>query len=128
MSYYFSKTLHNSTFEEATDKIKKALKNSGFGILAEIDFQKILKEKLGVDLKRYLVLEACSPPDAYKSLNAEDKIGLLLPCNLLVQEKEGTTEVSSVNPENIMKGIDNPELQAIAEDVTKRLIQVIESL
>lgn len=128
MNYYFSKPLLNPSFEEAVTKTKEALKNEGFGVIAEIDFQKTLKEKLGVEFPKYLVLEACNPSYAYKSLSIEDKIGLLLPCNLVVQEKEERIEVSSVDPESMMKNIDIPELQNIAREVSKKLKQVIESL
>lgn len=128
MKYYFSKTLPGTSYKSAIEKTKQALKDNGFGVIAEIDFQKTLKEKLGVDFRRYLILEACSPPDAYKSLSAEDKIGLLLPCNLLVQEKEEGIEVSSIDPEIMLKGIENTEIQIVAKDVGKRLTKAIESL
>ena len=128
MTYYFSKTIQNTSFEEAVNSVKEALKERGFGVITEIDFQKTLKEKLGVEFPKYLVLEACNPPFAYRSLNAEDKIGTLLPCNLIVQEKEGQIEVSSVNPESMMADIENPEIQSIAKEVSELLEQTVESL
>lgn len=129
MSYYFSKTLNKATFEEAVEKTKQSLKNDGFGIIAEIDFQKTLKEKLGVDLRRYLVLEACNPPYAFQSLNADDKIGTLLPCNFVVQEKEnGIIEVSSVDPLAMMAQVESPEMQNIAKEISDKLKRVVESL
>jgi uncharacterized protein (DUF302 family) len=128
MNYYFSKELPGISHKEAIDKTKQALQNQGFGVIAEIDFQKTLKEKIDVDFRKYFVLEACSPLDAYKTLLAEDNIGLLLPCNLLVQEKEDGIEVSSIDPSIMMKALENEQLQEIAEDVTQRLRKVIESL
>jgi len=128
MTYYFSKTIQNSSFEETVNSVKEALKKRGFGIIAEIDFQKTLKEKLGVDFPKYLVLEACNPPFAYRSLKAEDKMGTLLPCNLIVQEIEGKIEVSSVNPKSMMNSVDNPEIQNVAREVSELLEQTVESL
>ena len=128
MTYYFSKALQNISFEEAVNRVKEALKKRGFGVITEIDFQKTLKEKLGVEFPKYLVLEACNPPFAYRSLNVEDKIGTLLPCNLIVQEKEGLIEVSSVNPESMMNAVANPEIRNIAKEVSEILEETVESL
>ena len=110
MSYYFTKTLEKGSFEEAIERTKEALKKEGFGVVAEIDFQKTLKEKLDVDFRKYRVLEACNPPYALKSLTADDKIGTILPCNFIVQEKEGKIEVSSINPVAAMQAVDNQEI------------------
>lgn len=128
MNYYFSKKLPGISHEEAMDKTRQMLKESGFGVIAEIDFQKTLKEKIDVDFRKYVVLEVCSPLDAYNSLKAEDKIGLLLPCNILIEEKEGEVEISSVDPLTMMKAIENKEIQDIAEKVTQRLKHIIDSL
>jgi len=128
MSYFFSKTLQTSSFEEAVIKTKEALKKEEFGVIGEIDFQKTFKEKLGVDFRKYIVLQACSPADAYKSIIAEEKIGLLLPCNLLVQEKGDGIEICSINPDSMMQGLENEKMQEIATDVSQKLQQVINRL
>lgn len=111
MNYYFSKKLPGTSHEDAIKKTKQALQYLGFGVIAEIDFQKTLKEKINVDFRKYVVLEACSPLEAYNSLKAEDNIGLMLPCNLLVQEKEDGIEVSSIDPSIMMKALEKAELQ-----------------
>lgn len=128
MSYFFSKTLQTSSFEEAVIKTKEALKKEEFGVIGEIDFQQNFKEKLGVDFRKYILLEACNPFYAYKSIMSEDKIGTLLPCNFIVQEIEGGIEVSSINPGTMMMQIDNPEMQQISKEVSEKLKRVIESL
>ncbi len=128
MSYYFTKTLKESSFEEAIERTKEALKKEGFGVVAEIDFQKTLKEKLDVDFRKYRVLEACNPPYALKSLTAEDKIGTVLPCNFIVQEKGGKIEVSSINPVAAMQSVDNPEMKVIAQEISEKLNRVVASL
>ena len=128
MSYYFTKTLEKGSFEEAIERTKEALKKEGFGVVAEIDFQKTLKEKLDVDFRKYRVLEACNPPYALKSLTADDKIGTVLPCNFIVQEKEGKIEVSSINPVAAMQAVDNPEMKAIAHEIGEKLSRVVVSL
>jgi len=99
MKYYFSTTLRNTSFSEVIQKVTDELKKEGFGILTEIDIQATLKTKLDVDFYNYTILGACNPPFAYKALKAEDKIGTMLPCNVIVQEKEqGSIEVSAVDP------------------------------
>lgn len=129
MAYYFTKTLENTNFESAIQKITDALKEEGFGIISEIDFQAILKEKLNVDFKKYMVLQACNPPYAYKSLQAEDKIGTMLPCNVVVQEiAEGTFEISSINPKAVMSAVENDEMIDIANEISEKLERVIENL
>jgi uncharacterized protein (DUF302 family) len=128
MSYYFTKTLEKGSFEEAIDRTKEALKKEGFGVVAEIDFQKTLKEKLDVDFRKYRVLEACNPPYALKSLTADDKIGTVLPCNFIVQEKEGKIEVSSIDPVAAMQAVENPEMKEIAREISEKLSRVIDSL
>lgn len=128
MTYYFSKTLETS-FDEAVSGATEALKREGFGVLTAIDVQEALKRKLGVDFRRYQILGACNPSMAYQALQAEDKIGTMLPCNVIVQETgTGTAEVSAVDPVASMQAIDNPKLRAVAETVRGQLRRVVESL
>jgi uncharacterized protein (DUF302 family) len=128
MKYYFNKTL-NGTFEEVIDKVTKGLKEEGFGILTEIDVKETLKEKLDVDFKKYRILGACNPPYAHKALQAEDKIGTMLPCNVIVQEIEkGNIEVAVVNPMASMQAVVNDKLKKIADEITTKLEHVIEKL
>ena len=120
MKYYFSKTLDVS-FEDAVSRVTEGLKKEGFGILTEIDVKETLKKKLDVDFKKYKILGACNPPFAYQALQIEDKIGAMLPCNVVVQESgEGNIEVSAVDPIASMQAVQNPNLQEIAEQL-KRL-------
>ena len=128
MSYHFSKTIKLS-FDNAITKVTEALKNEGFGILTEIDVQATLKKKLGVEFKRYRILGACNPQFAYEALKLEDKIGTMLPCNVIVQEQaDGKAEVSAVDPVASMGAIGNPGLAVIAEQVQAKLKKVIASL
>ncbi|HYM94179.1 MAG TPA: DUF302 domain-containing protein [Chitinophagaceae bacterium] len=128
MEYYFSKTISGS-FDNAIQKITEALKSEGFGILTEIDMKATLKKRLDVDFYNYKILGACNPPFAYKALQAEDKIGTMLPCNVIVQEKtSGQVEVSAVNPVASMQAIENKSLQGIANEVKARLQKVIAQL
>jgi uncharacterized protein (DUF302 family) len=129
MKYYHSKLLVNVTFDEAIEKVTEALKAEGFGILTEIDIKATLKKKLDVDFYNYKILGACNPPFAYKALQAEDKIGTMLPCNVIVQEKvAGQVEVSAVDPVASMQAIENKELDDIAKEISARLENVITSL
>ena len=128
MSYYFSKTL-NVQFEEAVSRVREELGKQGFGILTEIDVKETLKKKLGVDFRNYKILGACNPPFAYQALQAEDKIGLMLPCNVIVQEHaEGNVEISAIDPIASMQAIENPKLGSVAEQVQAKLRSVIDSL
>jgi uncharacterized protein (DUF302 family) len=128
MTYHFSKTVH-LTMDAAAVKVAEALKQEGFGILTEIDVQKTLKAKIDVDFRPYRIFGACNPGFAHKALLAEDKIGTMLPCNVIVQEKSpGMVEVSAVDPVESMKAIDNPALGAIAGEVRSRLQRVIAQL
>jgi len=128
MSYYFSKTI-TASFDEAIVLATEALKKEGFGVLSTINIHEKLKEKLGVDFQRYIILGACNPPFAYKALQAENKIGTMLPCNVIVQDLGGgKIEIAAVNPIESMKAIENPELGAVAMQVTEMLKRVIESL
>ena len=129
MNYYHSKLLINVGFDEAIAKVTEALKAQGFGILTEIDIKATLKNKLDVDFYNYKISGACNPPFAYKALLAEDKIGTMLPCNVIVQEKvKGEVEVSAVDPAASMQSIENKELHNIAIEIRGRLQNIIENL
>ncbi len=126
-AYYFSTTLDTS-FDEAIEKVTAALKDEGFGVLTEIDVRKTLKKKIDVDFRPYRILGACNPPFAHQALSAEDKIGTMLPCNVIVQELPDGIEVAAVDPKASMMGIDNPALDEIAEEIQQRLRRMIDSL
>jgi uncharacterized protein (DUF302 family) len=129
MSYYFGTTLTNTSFEDAIDKVSEELKKEGFGILTEIDVQATLKKKLDVDFYNYKILGACNPPFAYKALQSEDKIGTMLPCNVILQEREeGKIEISAVNPEASMQSVENESLAGVASEIKAKLEKVINSL
>lgn len=128
MTYYFNKTI-DMNFDEAIQKVTEELKKEGFGVLTEIDVRNTLKEKLDVDFRKYRILGACNPPFAYRALQNEDKVGLMLPCNVVVQEiEEGKTEVSTIDPIASMQAIDNPSLRDVAEEVKHKLKKVIDNL
>ncbi|MGZ5468064.1 MAG: DUF302 domain-containing protein [Candidatus Aminicenantales bacterium] len=128
MSYYFNKTI-TLPFDEAVDRVKAELKKDGFGIMTEIDVQKTLKEKLGVDFRPYRILGACNPPFAYKALLAEDKIGTMLPCNVIVQElAPSQVEVAAIDPLASMAAVHNPDLGVIGLEVREKLKAVVERL
>jgi uncharacterized protein (DUF302 family) len=128
MEYYFS-TILNTNFDDTKAKIIEALKTEGFGVLTEIDMQLKLKEKLGVDFKKYQILGACNPAFAYKALQVEEMVGVMLPCNIVVMDKEnGTTEVAAIHPIASMMAIHNPALEPLANEITDKLKRVIELL
>jgi len=127
MSYYFSKTI-DLDFDNAINKVTEELKKEGFGILTDIDVKATLKKKLNADFHNYRILGACNPAFAYKALQAENKIGTMLPCNVIVQEKDGKTEITAVDPAASMQAVDNPNLKKIAEEVQSKLRKVIENL
>lgn len=128
MEYYFSATLHTD-FDDAVVKITEALKTEGFGVLTEIDMQAKLKEKLGVDYKKYKILGACNPSFAYKALQAEEMVGVMLPCNIVVTDKEnGTTQIAAIHPIASMMAIQNPALEPLAKEITEKLQRVINLL
>jgi uncharacterized protein (DUF302 family) len=128
MSYYLSKTLE-TPFESAVEKVTEALKKEGFGVLTEIDMQATMKKKLDVDIQKYRILGACNPPLAYQAIQAEDKIGLMLPCNVIVQEVAGGgTEVAAIDPVASMQAVNNPKLGEVGEQVRDKLKRVIDSL
>jgi len=129
MKYFFNKTLKGTSFESAIEKVTEELKKEGFGILTEIDVKETLKKKLDVDFKKYRILGACNPQFAYEALKAEDKIGVFLPCSVIVEEHEdGTIEVAAVDPIASMQAVENPSLGEVASEVQRRLKKVIEQL
>ena len=129
MTYYFNKTIDNTNFDEAVKKITLALKEEGFGILTEIDIKATLKKKLDVDFPNYKILGACNPAFAYKALQAENKIGTMLPCNVVVRENiNGTVEVAAVDPVTSMIGIKNEALAGIAREVQDKLKKAVNNL
>ncbi|MEX2595556.1 MAG: DUF302 domain-containing protein [Salibacteraceae bacterium] len=128
MKYFNSKKVE-LPFEQAITKVTELLKEEGFGVLTEIDVKDTLKEKLDVDFKKYRILGACNPTFAHKALQAEDKIGVMLPCNVIVEEHEnGTVEVSAVNPVASMQAVTNDDLHPIAGQVRDKLNKIISNL
>jgi uncharacterized protein (DUF302 family) len=128
MAYYFSKTLPVD-FDEAVQRTTEALKREGFGIITEIDVKKTLKDKIGADFRSYHILGACNPKLAHEALQLEDKIGTMLPCNVVVQDVGGgKTEVAAIDPVASMQAIDNLQLREAAKRVQGMLKRVIESL
>ncbi|NNE40813.1 MAG: DUF302 domain-containing protein [Marinicaulis sp.] len=128
MTYYFSKTLAESDLDAAEMRIRSALKEAGFGVLTEIDVTTTLKEKIGADFRPYKILGACNPDLAHKALQAEDKIGTMLPCNVVLQKVDDGVEVAAVNPVASMQAIENSALASIAETVRDQLRTVIDNL
>ncbi|MDA3906147.1 MAG: DUF302 domain-containing protein [Bacteroidales bacterium] len=128
MKYYFEKTL-NCSFEEAVKRVTEELKKEGFGVLSEIDVQATLKKKLDVSFKKYRILGACNPTFAYEALKVENKIGAMLPCNVIVQEMEdGKTEVAAVDPVASMQAVENDKLGDVANEIRSKLKKVIENI
>lgn len=128
MTYYFSKTLPLS-FDEAVRRTTDTLKKEGFGIITEIDVRDTLRKKLGVEFRNYRILGACNPGLAHEALQIEDKIGTMLPCNIVVQQvDDDRTEVAAIDPVASMAAIDNPRLNEVAGNVRTKLRSVIESL
>jgi len=128
MSYYYNKTV-TYNFEETIEKVTDELKKEGFGILTEIDVKATLKNKLDVDFPKYKILGACNPPFAHKALLAENKIGAMLPCNVIVQENaDSQIEVAVVNPLESMMAVKNESLEEIATEVSSRLQKVLSEL
>ena len=128
MNYYIKTTL-NTDFESAVGKTKEALTEQGFGVLSEIDIHEKLKAKLDVDFRKYRILGACNPPNAYKALQIENKVGTMLPCNVIVQELDNNkTEVAAVDPVASMVAIENDKLKEIAADIRDLLDKAIKSL
>jgi uncharacterized protein (DUF302 family) len=128
MSYYFAKTIE-APFDEAVARTVDALKGEGFGVLTDIDVQATLKKKLGVDMRRYRILGACNPPYAHQALLAEDKIGTMLPCNVIVQDLgAGRVEVAAIDPIASMQAVQNPSLGQVAAEVQAKLKRVVEQV
>ncbi len=128
MSYYFSKTLGIS-FDEAVARVTEELQKEGFGVLTDIDVKATLKKKLDVDFRNYRILGACNPALAHQALEAEDKIGTMLPCNVIVQElSDGTVEVAAIDPVASMQAVQSPGLAEVAQQVRGKLQQVIDRL
>ncbi len=129
MEYYHMKTLENISFKDAVARTREALKDQGFGVLTEIDVQATMKEKLDASLQPYTILGACNPGFAFKALQMENKIGTMLPCNLIVQETpDGVVEVAAINPLVSMKAVGNAELEQLAGEVDLRLQQALDRL
>jgi len=128
MAYYFN-TIISGDFDNIVEKVTELLKNEAFGILTEIDIQKTLKNKLDVNFRKYKILGACNPPFAHLALTAENKIGTMLPCNIIVQELEDNSiEVAAINPMVSMQAVKNKKLESIAEEVSSKLQNVIKNL
>ena len=128
MSYYFTKTL-NLSFEKAIARVTEELKAEGFGILTDIDVKATLKKKLDVEFRKYRILGACNPLFAYKALQTEDKIGTMLPCNVIVQEiSDGQIEVTAIDPLASMQAIENTVLKLIAAEISNKLKIVIDKV
>ncbi len=128
MSYYFSKII-DGDFDAVIENVNSELQKEGFGVLADINIQGALKNKLGVDFRKYRVLGACNPPFALKALEAEDKIGTMLPCNVVVQEAaDGQVEVAAINPVQSMISVGNDQLTEIASQIGEKLQKVIQAL
>lgn len=129
MSYYFNKTLKSTSFDQAIEQVTAELKKEGFGVLTEIDVQQTLKNKIDVDFKKYKILGACNPHFAHRALQSEDKIGVFLPCNVIVEQHENDeVEVSAVDPIASMSTVNNDELGSLAADVQQKLKTVISNL
>jgi uncharacterized protein (DUF302 family) len=128
MNYYFSRQV-SDTFENVRNRTIEVLKSEGFGIITEIDVRDTMKKKLDVDFKKYNILGACNPSYAFQALQAEDKIGTMLPCNVLIIEVDAaTTEVAAINPLVSMQSVNNPGLNEVAQQVTWKLKRAVESV
>lgn len=127
ITYYYARTIDRS-FEDTEARVREELEKEGFGVLTEIDVKATLKKKLDADFRPYKILGACNPPYAHKALEAEDKIGTMLPCNVIVQAKDGQTEAAAVDPVASMQAVDNEALRSIAEEIRDRLRRVIDRL
>ena len=128
MSYYFNRKIKGN-FEEVEKRTREVLKQEGFGVLTEIDVKETLKKKLDVNFRNYKILGACNPPFAYKALLAEDKIGTMLPCNVILQEvNEREVEIAAIDPIASMQAIQNPDLGEVANQVREKLRRVVENV
>ena len=127
MSYYFSTTL-KASFADALNRARQVLQDEGFGIIGEIDMQAILRQKIGVDFRPYTILGACNPTLAHEALNLEDKVGTMLPCNVVVQETANGVEIAAIDPVASMAAIQNDRLKEKAAIVAEKLRRAIENL
>ena len=129
MEFFIAKKFSNCTFSEMDVKVREELMKEGFGVITEIDLKKTFKEKIDVDFRNYTIIGACNPSFAYKALQAEDKIGIMLPCNVVIQEtKNGDIEVLAFDPASVMMSMDNPELENISTEVREKLTNVLDRL
>ncbi|HPR30921.1 MAG TPA: DUF302 domain-containing protein [Prolixibacteraceae bacterium] len=129
MSFYLSKKIYGITFHEAEEKVVQALKDQGFGVITEIDVQATLKNKIGADFRPYKILGACNPHFAHKVLSEVDKMGVMLPCNVCLQQSdENEIEIFTVNPSEAMPREGSPAMEEIAGEVQKRLLSVLDAL
>jgi uncharacterized protein (DUF302 family) len=127
INYGFTKEL-DTGFEQAVRQVTENLEKEGFGVLSTIDVKEKFKQKLGIDFKKYVILGACNPASAHKAIEAEENIGLMLPCNVIVYEKDNKVVIAAIKPTAAMQMIDNPELNKIAADVETKIKQVIEAI
>ena len=127
MQYGFSKTI-DLPYEQAIEKVTAELKNEGFGVLTSIDVKETLKQKINVDFKKYAILGACNPPIAHRALQEEEELGLLLPCNVIVYEKDGKTRVSIFDPMVMTWIMENDQMKPIATQVQEKLKRVLEAI
>lgn len=129
MEFFIAKKFQNADFSDMDAKVREELKKEGFGVITEIDIKKTLKEKIDVEFRNYTIIGACNPAFAYKALQAEDKIGILLPCNVVIQEtKNGEIEVLAFDPASVMMTMDSPELDALSSEVREMLTRVLDNL
>lgn len=126
--YYIATTLRNVSFDDAVARVTDALSDEGFGILTDIDVKATMKKKLDLDFREYRILGACNPPLAHRALSAEDKIGAMLPCNVIVQAVDGAVEIAAIDPSVAMASVDNPALAPLAAEVRAKLQRVINTL
>jgi uncharacterized protein (DUF302 family) len=128
MPYYYNKII-SGKFDDVVAKVNDELKKEGFGVLTQIDVSQTLKNKLNVDFRPYKILGACNPPFAYKALQTEDKIGVMLPCNVIVQDRgNGAVDVAAIEPMTSMQAVKNPALEQIAAEIQEKLHRVIDAL
>ncbi|SDG61477.1 DUF302 domain-containing protein [Psychroflexus sediminis] len=128
MTYYHSTLLKNKSFDQAIDLITESLKEEGFGILTEIDIKETMKKKMDVDFRPYKILGACNPPFAHKALMAEDKIGTMLPCNVIVQKLDEGIEIAAIDPVASMQSVGNDSLSEIANEIREKLKKAVDNL
>ncbi len=128
MSYYFAKTITDQSFDDVIAAVTTALKDEGFGVLTDIDIRATMKQKLDVDFRDYRILGACNPGLAHQALEAEDKIGTMLPCNVIVQRTDAGIEVAAVDPKASMQAIENADLEPVAQAVHDKMKKVIAAL